>query len=191
MRGPPPPHMQHQGRPMSPANGRNSPGPRMRGPPPNGRQSPSPYGPPPNGRQSPSPYGGPQGRPMSPGFPNAPRPLSPGGRPAHGGRARNSSDPFARGGRPMSPAGSRPRSNSQSNMNQGGRMPAGPSRMNPNAGGSPPMQSSPQYGQEQAPMVLRNVGGGQPQFAGGPGPSSPPQQQVKAVARKPAPGQAM
>ena len=181
--GPGPGPGRPMGRPMSPAGGRNSPGPRMRqGPLGDGRQSPSPYGaPPPNAGMSPS-YA----------FPAAPGALTPGGRP------RNSSDPFARppgGGRPMSPAGHRPRSNSGSQLApQGGRLPAGPSRMNPNASGSPPMQHSPRnpYSPHDAPMGVNDMGGRTPHYNTGlaSAPSSPPNSS-RNVARKPAPGQAM
>lgn len=98
----------------------------------------------------------------------------------------------------MSPSGhrnggGRPRSNSGSQLvaQGGGRMPPGPSRMNPNA--SPPLGSQPRqpYNPQDVPMVLRSVGSGQPQYNAGPGSSPPSQNPLKAVARKPAPGQAM
>ncbi|KAI9674130.1 MAG: hypothetical protein M1817_001948 [Caeruleum heppii] len=159
-------------RPMSPAAG----GPPRPLSPANGRQSPRPYGQPgrptspAGGRQSPRPYPGQQGRPMSPsasGFPlhgqQAPRPMSPSGgrqspRPGHGVAPP----------RAMSPAnGNRSRSNSAAATNGAQRSPPGPSRMNPNG-----------YPGER---VMAMEGPGQTSPTG----ASP------SVGRKPVPGQAI
>ncbi|OCK83013.1 hypothetical protein K432DRAFT_414967 [Lepidopterella palustris CBS 459.81] len=128
-----------QPRPLSPAPGRNSPGPYGGQPrpmsPAGGRNSPGPYVGPPHsaspagGRNSPGPYG--QPRPMSP---------------SNGGRARSNSNSPYPGPRSMSPGpyiggpqqpipppGGRRRSNSASQVMARRNSPPGPSPMNPNS----------------------------------------------------------
>ncbi|KAJ9657110.1 hypothetical protein H2201_008286 [Coniosporium apollinis] len=138
-------------RPASPAQGRpRGASPQLRGPPrsplplspPNGRNSPGPFArqagpvPPSGGRNPPSPFAG-QPRPASPAggrgrsqsnaaYPGALRSMSPG--------------PYGAGQGPSRPQPSRRRSNSASGVTGRGMPPPGLSPMNPAAAGAVPLR---------------------------------------------------
>ncbi|OAP53776.1 hypothetical protein AYL99_12019 [Fonsecaea erecta] len=115
--------MSPAGRPMSPAGRPMSPAGR----------SMSPMGRPmsPSGRMSPAGMR----RPMSPGFNQGPRAMSPG--PRRGpppGRSMSPGPYGVRGGPPPMAAANRPRSNSASNVREKRNSPAGPSKLGPGSG---------------------------------------------------------
>ena len=113
-------------RPMSPAGGPQRPMSPMGRPMSPGGRAMSPMG-------RPMSPGGMRG-PMSPGFNQAPRPMSPGPR---GGPSNRSMSPGPYGGRngpPPMAAVTRRRSNSASNSREKRNSPAGPSKLGPGAG---------------------------------------------------------